>query len=350
MLTPLQISTQRFAPNGKGGYRASDVDAFMQKVYKSYTKLYNDNNVLNDRLQAVSPTIDEYNRNKAAIANALISAQSAAEAMLEQAKNEAAIVLEAANKNGEVIVSAKKEEAEKYYAERTGEADMKLRELEFAFAKLQKEADDFREAYTAKVNAQIQALIADANEKAAEIVAAAYNDAKLAKENAQETVSAAAIQLQALKEETAKVKGELSALILVADSAVKSIGDYNIDAVTVDNDVNTSADRISAEDIPAFELNVKYEPVPAETVPSITVEEVEEIVPVFEEEEIEIISEDEASSAATDEIVDLFSHSSDSGKEKNEIPDVSSYLSKIFDSVSEEDDDSFGFDNLISES
>ena len=68
MLTPLQISTQRFAPNGKGGYRASDVDAFIQKVYKSYTKLYNDNGALSEKLEAAAPVIDEYNKTKAAIA------------------------------------------------------------------------------------------------------------------------------------------------------------------------------------------------------------------------------------------------------------------------------------------
>lgn len=348
MLTPLQISTQRFAPNGKGGYRASDVDAFMQKLYKSYAKLYNDNNVLNEKIQSVSPALEEYNKNKAAIANALISAQTVAENMLEKAQSESAIVLEAANKNAEAFLDEKKAEAEKYYTERTQQADIRLRELEYAYSKLQKEADDFREAYISKVNAQIEALITDANEKAAGIVAAAYNDAKLAKSKADEAVSNANIQLQSLKDETAKIKGELSALILVADSAVKSIGDYNIEEVNASSDDAIIADAIDLAEIEKFDLDVKEEAI----IEPVTFEDDAEdvVVPVYEDKEIEITPVfEEANSAATDEIVDLFSHSSDSGKDKNEIPDVSSYLSKIFDSVSD-DDESFGFDNLISES
>ena len=348
MLTPLQISTRRFAPNGKGGYRASDVDAFMQKLYKSYAKLYNDNNVLSEKIQSVSPALEEYNKNKAAIANALISAQTVAENMLEKAQSESAIVLEAANKNAEAFLDEKKAEAEKYYTERTQQADIRLRELEYAYAKLQKEADDFREAYIAKVNAQIEALITDANEKAAGIVAAAYNDAKLAKSKADEAVSNAGLQLQSLKDETAKIKGELSALILVADSAVKSIGDYNIEEVNASSDDAVIADAIDPAEIEKFDLDVKEEAI----IEPVTFEDDAEdvVVPVYEDKEIEITPVfEEANSAATDEIVDLFSHSSDSGKDKNEIPDVSSYLSKIFDSVSD-DDESFGFDNLISES
>lgn len=343
MLTPLQISTQRFAPNGKGGYRAADVDAFMQKVYKSYSKLYNDFNAVNERLQTISPTLDEYNKNKAAIANALISAQTVAESMTEKAQTEAAIIIDAANKSADSIVESRKEEAERYYLDKTQQADIRLRELEYAYDKLQKEADDFREAYISRVNAQIETLIADANEKAAEIVAAAYNDAKLAKDKAEEALTSANAQLQAVMAETAKIKGELSALIIVADSAVKSISDYDIEAVPSNDTEAVLAKSIDIASLDKFNLDVKIEPIPEE-VSALTAEE-DEI------EEVEVVEEDreEISSAATDEIVDLFSHSSDSSKDKNEIPDVSSYLSKIFDSVSD-DDESFGFDNLISES
>ena len=357
MMTPLQISTQRFVPNGKGGYRASDVDAFVQKVYKNYAKLYNDNIALNDKLEAVSPMVDEYNKTKAAIANALISAQTVAESKLSQAQDEARIIVEAANKNADAIVLTKKEEAEKYFIEKTKDADIRLRELEYAFSRLQKEADDYRDEYLSKVNAQVEALILSANEKAASIVAQAYNDAKTAREKAEEVVAVANKQLDELKVETAKVKSELSALILVADSAVKSISDYELVQEKSDVSGETVADVINKADIEPFDMEFKYEPVAYEA--PVFVEAAEEIVsdeavsaiePEEEPDEEIVVNILDEDNGKEEDMVDLFSHSSESKKQPAQMPDVTSYLSKIFDSVSEEDDDNFGFDDLISES
>lgn len=353
MMTPLQISTQRFVPNGKGGYRSSDVDAFVQKVYKNYSKLYNDNIELNEKLETVAPMVDEYNKTKAAIANALISAQTIAESKLADAEKEANILVEAANKNADAIVLAKKEEAEKYYIEKTKDADIRLRELEYAFSRLQKEADDYKADYLAKVNAQVDALIASANEKAASIVAQAYNDAKIAREKADEVVAVANKQLESIKAETAKVKSELSALILVADSAVKSISDYELVTDTADGNGEIVTDVLDKADIEPFDIEFRYEPVAYEA--PVFDEIVEEIIP--DEAELEIKAADEEivvnvldeDNESNDEIVDLYSHSSESKKSAAQMPDVTSYLSKIFDSDSEDDED-FGFEDLISES
>lgn len=354
MMTPLQISTQRFVPNGKGGYRASDVDAFVQKVYKNYSKLYNDNIALNDKLEAVAPMVDEYNNTKAAIANALISAQTVAESKISQAEADARIIVEAANKNADEIILSKKEEADKYYIEKTKEADIRLRELEYAFSRLQKEADDYRDAYLSKVNAQIEAHIASANEKAASIVAQAYNDAKTAREKADEVVAIANKQLEEIKAETAKVKSELSALILVADSAVKSISDYELVQDKSNEDTEFSADSINKADIEPFNIEFIYEPVSYEAPASAEiVEEVEADEAVEPQEEtdeeiiVNILDEDNENK---EEMVDLYSHSSETKKTAAQMPDVTSYLSKIFDSTSEDDDDAFGFEDLISES
>ena len=357
MMTPLQISNQRFVPNGKGGYRSSDVDAFVQKVYKNYAKLYNDNIALNDKLEAVSPMVDEYNKTKAAIANALISAQTVADTKLSQAQDEAKIIIDAANKNAEAIVAAKKEEAEKYYIEKTKDADIKLRELEYAFSRLQKEADDYREQYLAKVNAQVDALIASANEKAASIVAHAYSDAKTARDKADEVVAVANKQLDELKAETAKVKSELSALILVADSAVKSISDYELVQDKTEYEATEAASVINKSDIEPFNMEFKYEPVAYEEPVTDTSkaflsdDAVAAIEPEEETDDEVVVNVLDENVVGGDEMVDLFSHSSETKKQVAQMPDVTSYLSKIFDSATEDDDDdTFGFEDLISES
>ena len=48
MMVPNQIINQRFSLAGKGGYKASEVDAFIQRVFQNYNKLYNDNNILKE--------------------------------------------------------------------------------------------------------------------------------------------------------------------------------------------------------------------------------------------------------------------------------------------------------------
>ena len=55
MMLPNQITLQHFTQTGKGGYRSIEVDAFLQRVYQSYNKLYNDNKALNDKLEELMP-------------------------------------------------------------------------------------------------------------------------------------------------------------------------------------------------------------------------------------------------------------------------------------------------------
>lgn len=336
MLTPLQISTQRFTPSGKGGYKAAEVDAFIQKVYKNYTKLYNDNNTLGERLASLSPVIDEYNQNKAAIANALISAQTVANTKLDEAKAAADAIIGEANQKGDEIIREKSAEAEKYYADKTHEADEKLTELQKNYSKMKSESDSYKENYLKEVNLKVNELIEDANEKAASIVAKAYSDAKQAREKADEVIASANAELNALKAETAKIKKELASFIKLAESAAKAVGDYEVIEKAEFTQEEVKAEKISAEDIPAFAFEIETE---AEAV--ITEE------PVTEEKESDETPEESAEDLfdAEEESLDLdlFSHSTP------EMPDVNSYLSKIFDGTSQ-DDSAFGFNDLISES
>lgn len=334
MLTPLQISTQRFTPSGKGGYKAAEVDAFIQKVYKNYAKLFNDNNTLGERLSSLSPVIDEYNQNKAAIANALISAQTVANTKLDEAKAAADEIISEATAKGDEIIREKSAEAEKYYADKTHEADVKLTELQTAYSNMKSESDSYKENYLKEVNFKVSTIIEDANNKAASIVAKAYSDAKTAREKADEVISSANAELDAIKAETAKIKNELASLIKLAESATKAVGDYEKIENSVYATEEVEAEKISAEDIPAFDFEI-------EAVTAVAEE------PVAEGKEADEIPDESADGLFDEEEesldLDLFSHSTP------EMPDVNSYLSKIFDGTSQ-DDSTFGFNDLISES
>ncbi|MBQ8503748.1 MAG: DivIVA domain-containing protein [Clostridia bacterium] len=334
MLTPMQINSQRFSQNGKGGYKASEVDAFFQKVSKSYSKLYNDNNILNERLASISPVIDEYNRNKAAIANALLSAQTAADSKLEEANMTADAAIRSAEEKAEALFNEKSAEAEAYYVQKTHEADEKLASLQREYTKLKSESDAYREKYLADVRAKVDEIISGANEKASVIVAKAYEDARVARERADRIIDEANAELLKIKEETTKIKKELSSLIELAQVVVSESEEYEPIEKKEAASEPTKEETVIPVEIPEFDLKSALE------------EDTE--IPEAEEEDVTIYEKKDFQVNPSEDNDELFSHSAEEkGNQQAEIPDVNSYLAKIFDST---EDNDFGFGDLISES
>lgn len=341
MMTPLQITTQHFTPNGKGGYKASEVDAFMQKVSKFYGKLYNDNKALNEKLTAISPIIDEYNRNKAAIANALISAQTAADAKIQQANAAVDAAVAEANAKGDAIMEAKILEAEKYYSEKTKDADAKLLELEKSYTALKAQSDEFREKYIAEVNQKVDEIINDANEKASVIVAKAYEDAKLARERADKIIEQANAELSDIMAKSEKIRAELAEIVLAASKFTETKEFAPLETVeSAQEDIK--AEELSADDMPEFDLD-------AIEAASEADEAEKESNPINEDDIVIYQKKDFKVNLPNEEITEsVAATKADEKPEKAKIPDVNSYLAKIFNSVEGSDSD-FSFDDLISE-
>lgn len=345
MLTPMQINSQRFNTVGKGGYKASEVDAFLQKVYKYYAKLYADNNTLNERLGAISPVIDEYNRNKTAIANALLSAQAAADSKLEAADAAAETAMREAEEKAAAYFSEKSAEADAYYIDKTKEADEKLTLLRREYNLLKTESDAYKEKYLSEIKSKVDEIISSANEKAAVIVTKAYEDARIAREKADKIIDEANAELASINEKAAEIKAELSEIVKLAQNL--------IDEETVVAPIEKTAD-VSFE--AAVEESVEPVEIPEFSFKEYTEEAIEEEAVIAENtadedvavEELEAIGNDVESFDILSDEIDLFSHSDVQKEHKSaEIPDVNSYLSKIFDS---QGDDDFGFGDLISES
>ena len=125
MMLPNQITLQTFTQTGKGGYKAVEVDAFIQRVYQSYNKLYNDNKALCEKLDEILPVIDEYNKRKNSIADALIWAKSTAEKNIEESQNIADKLVSEATEKADKLYEEKKAEADAYYEAKTAEAEAK---------------------------------------------------------------------------------------------------------------------------------------------------------------------------------------------------------------------------------
>lgn len=289
-MLPNEILNVRFTKNGKDGYRMTEVDSFKNKVYESFNKVYNENNILNGRVSELNALIQKYNSDKEAIASTLIYAQSTADKTLSEARQKA-----------DEIVSEANERAEKEYADRIKAAEDKLQELKDDYERTKIELEKYSATYTDNINAQAKDIIEKANAKAASIVAEAKTEAnKIADEN---------------REFVAEAKAEL---IKIGNTIAK----LKADAFEVTTKINALTEGVKEEfSVVAGEFG--FESVVADEIDK------DEIEPFSMPDFTEILAES----------VDISSgrpvgDNTISGAPKASIPDVNEYITKIFESVS----------------
>lgn len=331
MMLPNQITLQSFSQNGKGGYKAVEVDAFLQRVFQSYNKLYNDNKALCEKLDETAPLIEEYNKRKNSIADALIWAKSTAEKNIEEAQSIADKLIYEASEKADKMYEDKKSEADTYYNAKTSEADKRAEKAKAEFESIKKQAEAFSEEYVSSINEKAKAIIEDANAKAASIVADAYADAKAAKEKADAIIASANKELNVIKAEAAKIKNELLSLVSLAQQAAEEVDNRIFEPVEADEaaQVNDAeAPQIDIDDIEPFTLDNIQPEVPEDVPLSIGGNEVNVSQPDF---------------------VRFFG---------TELPDVNDLISDIFTAVSNEnntkkqeaeEDNSFRFTKIFDE-
>lgn len=105
MLTLNEIRNVNFRKSNFGGYRAEDVEAFIDEVQLSYDALLRENAELVKKLEVLASRIAEYQQEEEAIRNALMNAQKVADASLRDAKHKSEIMLKDATIKAERIVS-----------------------------------------------------------------------------------------------------------------------------------------------------------------------------------------------------------------------------------------------------
>lgn len=109
MLPLEQIFKNKFEKAIFGGYDTAQVDSFVETAVSEYNKLQNENQELNDKLQVVLDRVVEYQKDEAALHNALLTAQRVANEITSEAKKKAsAIIGEAEKTRSEVMEAAKR--------------------------------------------------------------------------------------------------------------------------------------------------------------------------------------------------------------------------------------------------
>lgn len=105
MLTLNEIRNVNFRKSNFGGYRAEDVEAFIDEVQLSYDTLLKENAELVKKLEVLASKLEEYQNEEESIRNALMNAQKVGDASLRDAKHKAEIILKDATIKAEKIVA-----------------------------------------------------------------------------------------------------------------------------------------------------------------------------------------------------------------------------------------------------
>ncbi|MBQ7294951.1 MAG: DivIVA domain-containing protein [Clostridia bacterium] len=252
-----KILNYSFASAGKNKYYASEVDEYLRSISESYDSMYKSYKALDKKMKALAPAIEEYKSNKNIIVSSIVRAEKYYEDVKAQANESSAEIIRKASEEAENLLLTKKAEAEAYHYNLTHDADEKLKQLETDIENLENHALELQEKYLAQTKEKAAEIIDNAKTKAAEIVAAAYQDAKTARQQSDEIITATNAELQRLKAEIAKYKNEIFSVVATIKPAVDSItADAEFDFAPTEVEVDT--DSLTGE-MPEFSLDMEFE-------------------------------------------------------------------------------------------
>ena len=104
MLTVNDIRDVKFRKTNIGGYKAEDVDNFLDEVQDSYEKLQRENLNLTQKIKILADRVSQYRKDEDSVRDALVGAQKLANSELAKAKAEAANIIEKAQKEADSIL------------------------------------------------------------------------------------------------------------------------------------------------------------------------------------------------------------------------------------------------------
>lgn len=110
MLTIEEIKNIKFRKSNIGGYKAEDVDIFIDKVEESFKELEDEREDLQEKLKILADKVCEYRETEESIKTTLLNAQKTADASLKEAKLEADRIIKQANdKYKEIVEKAERD-------------------------------------------------------------------------------------------------------------------------------------------------------------------------------------------------------------------------------------------------
>lgn len=93
MLSPREISNKRFEKSAFG-YRADDVDSFLNSIAEEYSKILNERNEFEAQLNKLSDTVEKYKQEESSLSSILIGAQKLGDSIIREAKGKAELIIQ----------------------------------------------------------------------------------------------------------------------------------------------------------------------------------------------------------------------------------------------------------------
>lgn len=132
MITPIELLGKELKRGF--GYKAIEVDEFLEEVARDYEKVYKENNELKERVSALTENLDHYRVIEESLKKALVlaeetsketiaNADKAAKAMEEQAEMEAREIVDKARREAEDFARQAREAFDKENQEKQEEID-----------------------------------------------------------------------------------------------------------------------------------------------------------------------------------------------------------------------------------
>ena len=126
-----------------GGYRAEDVDSFIDEVIVSFEQLKKEKTNLVHKIDVLATRVEQYRADEETVRNALLASQKVADACIREAKEKAAkIVRDAETKAQTLLVDANNMTAAEHYLQLQSDAANLRNELISLYSKHIKSIDD----------------------------------------------------------------------------------------------------------------------------------------------------------------------------------------------------------------
>lgn len=116
MIQPIDIKTQKFK-KGLFGYKAADVDSFVDSVYRAYEEVYNERNKFADDLEKLNSSLQENRLKMFELENKVAKMDDGAAFDDSDAKKKADDIIRNAEEQAAKIIANAKAESEKIESE-----------------------------------------------------------------------------------------------------------------------------------------------------------------------------------------------------------------------------------------
>ena len=111
MITPVEVLGKELKRGF--GYKAVEVDEFLEDLAKDYEKIYKENNELREKVSALTENLDHYRTIEESLKRALVLAEETSKETIENATQKAQTMEAEASRNAKELVAQAQAEADK---------------------------------------------------------------------------------------------------------------------------------------------------------------------------------------------------------------------------------------------